>query len=150
MRTSDKTAGLATRVLICIAAVAVLAGLASCARRVEPGPYKAVTYSPSSIETTDTLVLMDKDLQAMISVDGQRAGYLPDGRLKAETNIRNMLPQPLTVQVQTLFRDDAGMASGDATAWQNLLLNGNATETYSAVALNAQSTRYTIRIRLPQ
>lgn len=125
--------------------------LTACAKKqIPPGPYKALTYQPGTLENTDTLVLLDAPLQGMISVEGQRAAFLPDGRLKAEANIRNMLGASSTIQVQTVFKDADNMSTGDETAWQNVILSPNAMQTYSATALNAKSARYTIRVRLPR
>ena len=111
------------------------------------GPYTAKAHPPV-LEDTETLVLLDKPLQKNISVEGQRAGYTPEGRLVAEAKIRNLTKDNLSIQAQTIFKDDAGMSSGDESAWQTMLLNPNAMETYRATALNANSKKYTIRVRL--
>lgn len=122
----------------------VLPILAGC--KTQPGPYVATSHPPV-LEDTETLVLLDQELQKTISVEGQRASYDTNGRLKAEAKIRNLTPNTYTVQVQTVFKDEAGMSSGDESAWRTLILNANAMETYSEVALNDKSDKYTIRIR---
>lgn len=125
--------------------------LAGCATKQPPppGPYAAPTVG-GSLEQTETLVYLDQPLQNVLSVEGQRARYTSDSRLVAEANLRNLSNQPLSIQVQTVFKDEQNMASGDSSAWQTIMLNANATETYSTTALNAKSTRYTIRVRIPR
>jgi hypothetical protein len=150
MKTSTMTRSIA-RVIGFAALTLILAAgpLTACAKKqIPPGPYKALTQG--TLENTDTLVLLDAQLQGMISIEGQRAAYLPDGRLKAEANIRNMVGASNTIQVQTVFKDADNMSSGDETAWQNVILSPNAMQTYSATALNTKSARYTIRVRLPR
>lgn len=124
----------------------VIVGCASAPSREPVGPYQALTHSPV-LEDSETLVLLDAGLQSRISVEGQRASFDGDGRLVAEAKIRNLTPANYSVQVQTVFKDEAGMSSGDESAWQTLLLNPNAMETYRCSALNAKSAKYTIRIR---
>lgn len=114
-----------------------------------PGPHQALDY-PGELENTDTLVLLDRALQGMLSVEGQRASYTPEGRLFVQANLRNLLERPTQIQAQTVFRDDKGMSSGDESAWVTTILQPNSTETYSETALNNESTQYTIRVRLPR
>lgn len=130
-----------------LAGILLVVGLAvtSCAKD-QPGPYVGFHY-PGGLEDTETLVLLDKSLQSLISIDGQRASYTPDGRLKAEVRFRNLSSQPLTVQLQTVFKDEEGMECGDTTAWQTVLMESHAAEIYSANALNSNSVRYTVRVR---
>jgi len=113
----------------------------------ETGPYPALKHG-IGLEETETLVLLDKELQKAISVDVQRSSYSPEGRLQAEANIRNRLDTNLNLQLQTMFKDSANISSGDETAWRTIILPPYATETYSAVAMNDRSDRYTIRVRL--
>ena len=69
------------------------------------GPYKAKSHAPV-LEDTESLVLLDKPLRKMISVEGQRASYAPDGRLVAEAKIRNLTRE--TLETLVLFRPEAG------------------------------------------
>ncbi len=123
-------------------ALAVAVTLTAC----QTGPYPAVKHGVG-LEETESLVLLDRDLQKAISVDFQRARYTPDGRLIAEANIRNRLSANLNVQLQTVFKDSANVSSGDETTWQTLLLSPHATQTYAAAAMNTSSEKYTIRVR---
>ena len=110
------------------------------------GPYTAKT-APNAFEKTDTLVLLDKALVKSLSVEGQKAEWSPDGRLVARANIRNLKKKMQHVQVQTVFKDEAGMSAGDETDWKTMILSPNATDTYQAIASNSASTGYTIRVR---
>lgn len=131
--------------LLCAATLTFVSCATQPAR--EPGPYLATSHPPV-LEDTETLILLDQSLRSSISVEGQRASYTPDSRLVAEAKIRNLVERAQEIQVQTVFKDNAGMSSGDETAWQTLILNPNAMETYRATALNDHSTKYTIRIRV--
>lgn len=128
--------------------VSVLA-LSSCMllTACKTGPYPALKHG-TGLEETETLVLLDKELQKAVSVDAQRCSFSLGKRLQAEANIRNCLDTSLNIQVQTIFKDSSNMSAGDETAWRTIILQPYATETYSATALNELSDRYTIRVRL--
>lgn len=111
------------------------------------GPYEPLKRGVS-LEETESLILLDKPLQKLISVDAQRAGYTPEGRIIAEAILRNNSNNTVNVQAQTVFKDDAGFSSGDETAWVTLILPPNGQSTYKAVALNEKSHQYSIRIRM--
>ncbi len=113
------------------------------------GPYRALDYA-GELEDQETLVLLDSALQGMLSVEGQRASFTPEGRLFVQANFRNLLEQPTQIQIQTVFRDEHGMSNGDESAWVTTILQPNATETYSETALNNKSYQYTVRVRLPR
>jgi len=111
------------------------------------GPYAPLKRG-TSLEGTESLVLLDKPLQKLISVDAQRASYTTEGRIIAEAILRNNSDNAVNVQAQTVFKDDAGFSSGDETAWVTLILPPNGQSTYKAVALNERSQQYSIRIRM--
>jgi hypothetical protein len=134
-------------------AVVVLAGVAGGCKTapvetvpVMQGPYKALSHG-AGLEESDTLVLMDAGLQGSLSVERQEASRTADGRIIAVANVRNTSTRENHIQVQTVFRSASNISSGDETAWQTMLLQPNATETYSATALNGNSDHYTIRVR---
>lgn len=133
----------------CAVLVVFVCGITACQTQTQPvqGPFAPLKQG-TSLEETETLVLLDQPLQAMISVDSQRAGYNPEGRLVAEAIIRNNYGTSITIQAQTVFKDAGGFSSGDETAWQTLILQPNAQAAYKAAALNVASAKYTIRIRM--
>lgn len=133
-----------TRVAVCLLLIPLLLGGMACRTQ---GPYAPLKHG-TSLEETESLVLLDKPLQKMVSVDSQRAGYTPDGRMVAEAVVRNNSSQTLNIQAQTVFKDGSGFSSGDETAWETLILQPNAQSTYRASALNKNSAKYTIRIRM--
>jgi len=62
-------------------------------------------------------------------------------------NIKNRENRRIQVQVNCVFKDDQGMATGDETPFQTLILAENSTEAVSFAAMNPQDRKYTIRVR---
>jgi len=111
------------------------------------GPYVPVTEPQAAAENYQTVVLLGPKLADLIAVEGQKAEYTEDGRLKVYANIRNRSKKRLTVQVQTVFKDENGFSTGDETAWETMIITDLSQTTYSAVAQNSEARRYTIRVR---
>jgi hypothetical protein len=51
------------------------------------------------------------------------------------------------VQAGCVFKDVNGVATGDETPWQTVILTENATEQVKFVSANDQAKKYTIRVR---
>ena len=111
------------------------------------GPYVPSQRTPSP-EIENTTVLLDKELADLIAVDSQDAERTSQGKLKGKANVRNRTNQDMTVQVQTVFRDDNGYSIGDDTAWETVILTANETRTITATSTSKKAERYTIRIRM--
>ena len=46
-----------------------------------------------------------------------------------------------------MFKDEAGVATGDETPWQTLILGEGATEAVPFVSLNSLARKYTVAVR---
>jgi len=121
------------------------AGLAGC--QTEPGPFPAQETTKYSIENTEKFILMDRPAQYSITCTGLQERLNADGRLEVVANIRNRENRRLQVQVRCVFKDDAGVATGDETPWQTLILGEGATEAVPFVSLNNLARKYTVAVR---
>ena len=112
------------------------------------GPYKAKSDEKEALEHRETVVLMDKDLEKWLRIDTQKADYTADGRLQAYCELRNRTKKDMVIQVQTIFKDERGMALGDMTNWETIMIPKHAIHYYEATALSSEARRYGIRIKL--
>jgi uncharacterized protein YcfL len=130
------------KLLLPLAALALLAGCQTS------GPYAPQAEKrPGLDERTATVALMDDAVQASVTSAGDRGTILPDGRLKAQVNLKNRESRRVHVQVQCVFKDEQGFSTGDETPWQTLILTENATEAVEFTSMNAQARKFTVRVR---
>lgn len=127
----------------------IVLGIVSGCATTKPGPYLPVSASPT-LEDIANVVLLDEGLQDWIAVDRVKAEKLLDGRTKVVANIRNMQSSAITIQSQTVFKDDEGFSIGDDTAWQTIIFSPNESKTYDTTSMKTGANRYTIRIRHAQ
>lgn len=127
-----------------LAAVA-LALFAGCAS--EPGPFVPQDTTKYTLENTDAFVLMDKRVQHSVTSTGIQYRNLADGRLQITANIKNRENRRIQVQVDCVFKNEDGSATGDETPWQTLILGENTTEAVTFTSMNNQARKYTVRVR---
>lgn len=117
------------------------------------GPYKPVHIDvQKDVERQSNVVIIDKQLDNQfgarrITIVGERSDLTADGRIKVLCEIRNMKQTLLRLQVQTVFKDEAGFSIEQDTPWELVLIPGFATQTYTTTALSAKAKKYTIRIQ---
>lgn len=128
--------------LLSFAAVALCAGCAT-----EAGPYAPLDTTKYTLENTDRFVLLDKAAQYSITCTGLQEIPLADGRLEVVANVKNRESRQLQVQVNCVFKDPQGFATGDETPWQTVILSENATESIRFTAMNTIGKKYTVRVR---
>jgi uncharacterized protein YcfL len=126
-------------------ATAALALLGGCA--TEPGPFAPQDTTKYTLENTDSFVLMDKQVQYSVTSTGIQYSNLPDGRLQIVANIKNRENRRIQVQVDCIFKNDQGVATGDESPWQTLILGENTTEAVTFTSMNNQARKYTVRVR---
>ena len=73
---------------------------------------------------------------------------LDDGRLQVRANILKRANKRLDLQVNCIFKDEQGFATGDETPFRTLILDETAQETVLFTSLNPQAKNYTVRVRL--
>jgi len=125
--------------------VAALGFVVGCS--THKGAYVPVTEPDATQENRETVVLLEEDLEDVIAVEGQQAKYGEDGRLQVFANLRNREEERVTIQVQTVFKDENGFSTGDETAWETIILTELSQHTYQSIAQNPKARKYTIRIR---
>ncbi len=134
-----------TKPILLFAAAAGLALLAGCV--TEPGPYQAADTTKFTLENTERFVLLDKPTQYSVTCTGLQERALADGRLEVVANVKNRENRRIQVQVDCVFKDDQGFATGDETPFQTLILGENSTEAVRFTAMNTAAKKYTIRVR---
>jgi len=117
-----------------ILAVALITGCATHQKTAEPAV-------PS-----DKFQWMDSGAHQSVAADALRETRMSDGRLDVAANVRNRENRRIQVQVNCEFKDAQGYTV-DSTPWQTLVLTENAQETVRFASMNADASRYTIRIR---
>jgi len=122
---------------------AVFALFAGCSH----GPYAPKDTTKYNLESTEKLVLMDKQVQYSVTSTGIQQRINSDGRLEVVANLKNRENRRIQVQVSCVFKDEQGFSTGDETPWQTLILGENTTEAVNFKSMNAQARNYTIRVR---
>ena len=114
------------------------------------GPYQAKSSKEEALEHTESIVLMDKDLRKWLRIDRQKASYNENGRLMAYCEMRNRAEKNLVIQVQTIFKDERGLALDDMTNWETIVIPKNSIHYYKTTALTQEARKYGIRIKLSE
>lgn len=128
--------------LVSVLAIAFAAGCAT-----EPGPYAPLDTTKFTLENTERFVLLDKVAQHSVTCTGLQERPLADGRLEVVANVKNRESRRIQVQINCVFKDDQGFATGDETPWQTLILSEYATEAVRFTAMNPLARKYTVRVR---
>lgn len=135
----------------CLAAAALLPLIALVLCSCAEGP-EIPRSNPRSPETAGApVVLLDEDMSDDIAVDQIRTGRTSNNLLAVEANIRNRTEHDISIQVQTLYRDQHGNAlyftAGEETPWMTMVLTANSTTPYRSQSLSPVATQSTIRMR---
>jgi uncharacterized protein YcfL len=136
---------LTNAILLATLASAALALSAGCVAAA--GPFPALDTTKFTLENTDRFVLLDQPAQNSVTCTGLQEIPLADGRLEVVANVKNRESHPVQVQINCVFKDEQGFATGDETAFQTITLSENATEAVRFTAMNALAKKYTIRVR---
>ncbi len=124
------------------AAVALFAGCAT-----EPGAAAPQDSTKYTLENTENFELLGKATLLAVAGTGLQPRVLPDGRLEVVASVKNRENRKVTIQVNCVFKDEAGLNTGDETAFQTVELAPNATEAVRFTAANTFAKKFTIRVR---
>jgi hypothetical protein len=130
--------------ILILGATALIA--AGCSSTYDKGPYLPQKSKTPPYEDTERLILLDPGVQYSVTMATYAQRTLEDGRLEVVVGLRNRENRRLEVQVDCLFKDEAGVVTDEAP-FQAVILTENATEQVKFVSLNAQAKKYTIRVR---
>jgi len=129
-------------------AASLAAALATgCSSTHDKGPYLPQTPQTPALENKVPLVLLDPGVQYSVTCSGLQEQTLPDGRLQVNAQVRNRENRRLEVQINCVFKDQNGFATGDETPFQTLILTENAQEDVAFTSMNDKAKKYTIRVR---
>jgi len=134
-----------TKPMLVLSAAAALALFAGCA--TQPGPFRPLDTTKYTLENTENFVLLDQPTQNSVTCTGIQWRPLADGRLEVVANVKNRESRRIEVQINCVFKDDQGFATGDETPFQTLILSENSTEAVRFTAMNLAAKKYTIRVR---
>ena len=126
-------------------AAVALALSAGCA--TQPGPFAPLDTTKYTLENTDRFVLLDQPAQYSVTCTGLQERWLADGRLEVVANVKNRESRRIQVQINCVFKDEQGFATGDETPFETLILSENSTEAVRFTAMNALAKKYTVRVR---
>ena len=113
----------------------------------DKGPYLPEQSQTPAYENTAPVVLLDPGVQYSLTCTGVSERTLPDGRLEVIAQLRNRENRRIEVQANCVFKDAAGVATGDETPFIPVILTENSTEQVKFVSINALAKKYTIRVR---
>ncbi len=135
-----------TKIFLVLASTTAAFGLfAGCA--TEPGATAPQDSTKYTLENTENFELLGSATQAAIAGTGLQPRVLPDGRLEVVASVKNRENKKVKIQVNCVFKDDAGFTTGDETPFETIELAPNATEAVRFTAANALAKKYTIRVR---
>ena len=120
---------------------------AGCKSTYDKGPYLPEQSQTPAYENTAPVVLMDPGVQYSVTCTGVVERKLDDGRLEVTAQLRNRENRRIEVQANCVFKDAAGVATGDETPFVPVILTENATEQVKFVSINSLAKNYTIRVR---
>jgi uncharacterized protein YcfL len=118
-----------------------------CKSDYDKGPYLPGQSRTPDHENTERFLLLDRDMQRSITCSGIHERTLEDGRLEITAQIRNRENWRVEVQMNCVFKDAAGVSTGDETPFQTVIITENATEQVKFVSANNLAKKYTIRVR---
>jgi hypothetical protein len=134
------------RLFTMLGALVALAFSAGCVIEV-PERQSLVDTTKFTLEDTDRFVQLDRTTPYSVTCTGLQERPLADGRLEVTANVKNREARRIQVQINCVFRDEQGLATGDETPWQTLSLSENSTEAVRFTAMNATARKYTVRVR---
>jgi len=121
-----------------------LALLTACAWR---GPMPAQSYP--GVESNDAVMTLDKAAYKLVAVRNSAISRGEDGALTVKLELVNLSSLDLAVQVQTLFRDEQGLPSGEDTPFEMIVLPGSGYKLYEVTSLKTSAADFTVQIKTP-
>lgn len=113
----------------------------------DKGPYMPAASKAPDLESTQSVVLLDGAVQYSLTATFYTSRLLPDGRLEVTVGLRNREARRIEVQANCVFKDAAGISTGDETPFQTVILTENATEQIKFTSMNDKAKKYTVRVR---
>lgn len=119
--------------------------LSACSSWV--GPQALQAYP--GVKNDNAVVALDKAAWELVAVHNLASDRTPDGRLHVRVELSNQSDKDLPVQLQILFRDKAGLITGEDTPFRMQVLSGGAVWLYETTSLRTDAAAYTVQIKTP-
>ena len=133
---------------ISAALAALLITGTGCVQIEREGVYFPEGQNLHNYESLATFVLLDSLAKDYVTQAGPTVEKrLEDGRLEVVAAIRNRTNNPVIIQANCVFKTYDGIEIGDATPFQDVLLDPNATQSLRFTSYSAEASGYTVRIR---
>jgi hypothetical protein len=126
--------------------IAALLGLALAGCSFK-GPRPLQAFKP--LDETDSVLAVDEASYKLVAMSQLQAERQKDGRLQLVVELNNLSAQDLSIQVQTVFRNQEGSLYGDETNWEMIVLPGGGDYRYEVTSLQPQADTYRIQVRTP-
>jgi hypothetical protein len=102
-----------------------------------------------AVGESDNIIALDEGAHTLVAIQTKGVGRTDDGRMSIRLELANLSKKDLTVQVQTLFRDKAGVPTGDDTPFEALVLPGGGSVLYETASLAADAAKFTVQVKTP-
>ena len=127
---------------------AVGASSAACSKRSK-APNFARVDDEAVFAAKQPVNILDRDLRNRVAADIADAARMDDGRLRVRVNLRNSTRKDLAVEARVVFKDGAGLSTGDEVQWQPLFFSPQQIQTFTAVSFDNQARTFTVEVRRP-
>lgn len=111
------------------------------------GPQALQAYP--GVTNDNRVIALDKAAWKLVAVKNLASERSKDGRLHVRVELSNQSDKDLPVQLQILFRDEAGHVTGEDTPFAMVVLPGGAVKLYEVTSLRTDAAAYTIQVKAP-
>jgi len=123
---------------------AALSLLVGCGVRV-PAPLQTFPGVEASVD----VVALDSAAYKLVAVQNRSVTSAPDGRMVVKLELANLSALDLDVQVQTFFRDQAGLPVQDNPPFEMIVLPGGGSRLYEISSLQPNPGSFTVHVKTP-
>jgi len=115
-----------------------------------PVPAAAPTVSSATPGSTHRVEVVSSSLHGKLTVSRINSSRAT-GLLAVSAEMRNRTSHRLEIQVQTVFKDQTGLAlTNQEGSWETVTMKAHQETPYQATASSAQAAEFLIRLRVPQ
>lgn len=111
------------------------------------GPKDLQTWP--GVKNGGAMIALDKAAHKLVAVQDRTVEAGADGRLHVRLELANLSDKDLTVQVQTIFRDDGGALLDDSTPFEAIVLPGNGSKLYERTSLSPKAASFLVQVKTP-
>lgn len=109
--------------------------------------YDTVVFTDYDLRRTEKRIILDDRQRFRFSVEGQGKRRNDMGNLEVWVALRNHTDSSYQLQVRTLFFDESGAPSEDASAWKPLPVGANSVANYRESSVRSRTAQYRVEVR---